>query len=330
MSFSKPVRDSLLEIDHYSWIIGDRLILSLQPAAPSDVPFWSDGKGAFYTICELPSQQPLPQTHALPPTSPIKLTHDAGDSNAAWRIGEAFLKVQKQSYPRRTREHATLNYLHDPANGINLASSRPRVLYHNEFNERYYLVTTRIAGETLEKAWPVMDEMAKQACVDQVVNTCKVLSRKENKTICGVDGGELSEPWMNPFSPTGQYSHESLLAHCKEIGMDDTSDPFVLYHCDMGPTNVVVDISEGCKVGIIDWEVTGFVPKSWIRTKFCVCGAMNFDFAVGDVERSKDWRQRVQLQLAEEGFSEVAAAWRKLFLKNYDAARTTVGSKITS
>ena len=36
----------------------------------------------------------------------------------------------------------------------------------------------------------------------------------------------------------------------------------------MGPTNVILDYTEGCTVGIIDWEVTGFVPKAWIRTKF--------------------------------------------------------------
>jgi len=130
-----------------------------------------------------------------------------------------------------------------------------------------------------------MDEAAKQVCVDQVVETCKELARKESATICGIDGGELSETWMVPCS-NGQYSHEALLRVCKEIGMDDTDDAFVLHHCDLGPTNVLVDL-------IIDWEVVGFIPKTWIRTKFCVCGVIDFDFAAGSVERSKDWRQPV-------------------------------------
>ncbi|QKX63674.1 uncharacterized protein TRUGW13939_10845 [Talaromyces rugulosus] len=269
VSSSRPVRESILEIDDHSWIVGDRLIISLQPAVPSG-PFWSDGADAFYTISELASQQPQPQTRSLSPTSRIKLVHDAGDANAAWRIGEAFLKVQKQSHQQRTREHTTLDFLHDPANGIELTSSIPRVLYHNEFNERYYLMTTRVAGETLEKAWPAMGEAAKQACVTQVVDTCKALARKENDKICGIDG----------------------------------------------------DLSNECKVGIIDWEMTGFVPKAWIRTKFCVCGAMDFDFTAIDVKRSKEWRQRVQLQLAQEGFSEVAEAWERLFWENYQAIYT--------
>jgi aminoglycoside phosphotransferase (APT) family kinase protein len=115
---------------------------------------------------------------------------------------------------------------------------------------------------------------------------------------------------MNPFAPSKQYSHEALLEHCKNIGM--TENTFMLYHCDMGPTNVLVDLNNECKVGIIDWEMTGFVPKAWIRTKFCVCGAMDFDFTAIDVKRSKEWRQRVQLQLAQEGFSEVAETWERL------------------
>jgi serine/threonine protein kinase len=312
----RPVRESVLEVDNSSWIVADKFIISLQSTTPSSGLFWSDGADAFYTISELDSEQQLPQTRPLSHTSPIKLAHDAGDANAAWRIGDAFLKVQKLSYPNRTREHMTLNYLHDPSNAFALTSSIPRVLYHNEFNGRYYLITTRIPGETLEKAWPAMDEAAKQACVDQVVATCKELARTENDTICGIDGGELLETWIYPFSPSKHYSHEALLTHCREIGMEE--ETFVLSHCDMGPTNVLVDLSDGCKVGIIDWEVTGFVPMSWIRTKFCVCGAMNFDFAAEDVERRKEWRERVQLQLDGEGFPEVAEAWTKLW-ENYHA-----------
>lgn len=154
MPSPRPVRESVLEVDNRSWIIADKLIISRQSTAPSSGVFWSDGADAFYTISELESEQLLPQTRLLLLTSLIKLAHDAGDANAAWRIGDAFLKVQKLSYPNRTREHTTLNYLYDPGNAFALTTSIPRVLYHNEFNERYYLVTTRIPGETLEKAWP--------------------------------------------------------------------------------------------------------------------------------------------------------------------------------
>ncbi|RKU46168.1 hypothetical protein DL546_008116 [Coniochaeta pulveracea] len=318
MSSVRAVRDSVLEIDNRSWLVADRLIISLQPTAPSSGPFWSDGADAFYTISELAGEHPLPPTCPLPSSSPVQLVHDAGDANAAWRIGEAFLKVQTQFRPKCTREHATLDYLHDPSNNLELTCSIPRVLYHHEFNERYYLITTRVPGEPLEKAWPSMDEEAKQACVTQVVEACKELARKENDTICGVDGDELSETWLTVSQAAEQqYSHAALLAACRALGMVETT--FSLAHCDLGPMNVLVDLQNGSKVGIIDWEMAGFVPKTWIRTKFRVCGAMNFDFAMGDEERAGDWRRRVQLHLAREGFPEVAEAWKRLFWEDWHA-----------
>jgi len=133
--------------------------------------------------------------------------------------------------------------------------------------------------------------------------------RKNNK-ICGVDGDGLSETWMKPPRTSDGYSHETLFMYCKELRMK--CDVFVLHHCDMGPTNIIVDLTKGCKVGLVDWEVTGFVPKEWIRTKFCVCWAMDFNISDDDV-KSKDWRQRVQLQLAQEDFPEVAEAWKSRF-----------------
>jgi len=309
-----PVRESILEVDDNSWIIGENLLLSLQPVAPLSGCFWSDGGSAFYIISEA-ACHPLPKTRPLSPSSPVQLVHDAGDCNAAWRIGEAFLKVQARSTASRTREHITLKYLHDLANDSALTFPIPHVLYHKEYNNRYYLFISRVPGDTLEKAWPNMDEATKQACVGRVVNICKELAHLQNDKICGVDGGDLAENWMKPPHTLDGYSHEVLLAYCKELEMDCSA--FVLHHCDMGPTNVIVDLAKGCTVGLIDWEVTGFVPKGWIRTKFCVCWAMDFDFPGEDVEKSKDWRERVQLHLGQEGFSEVADAWKSRFQKVY-------------
>ncbi|KAJ8128435.1 hypothetical protein O1611_g5198 [Lasiodiplodia mahajangana] len=315
MQTQKPVRESILEIDDDSWIIGDRLLLSRQSVVPSSTHFWSDGRGAFFVVCE--GTPPLPQTRPLSPASQIQLVHDAGDRNAAWRIGEAFLKVQDldPSTVNRTREHITLNYLHDPANNATPTFPTPGVLFHKEYDNRYYLFTSRVPGDTLEKAWPNMSEANKQACVRQVVNICKELAQIKNDKICGVDGRDLSEAWIIPPQAPERYSHEDLLPYCKEVGMD--SGDFVLHHCDMGPTNVIVDQTDDCRVGIIDWEVTGYVPKEWIRTKFCVCWAMDFDYPGEDIQKSKDWRQRVQLLLGQEGFAEVGAAWKNRFSERH-------------
>ena len=47
---------------------------------------------------------------------------------------------------------------------------------------------------------------------------------------------------------------------------------FYFYHCDLGPVNIIVD-SATESIGLIDWEIAGFVPRDWIRTKFhCYSG----------------------------------------------------------
>ncbi len=295
------------------WIIGHKILLSRQIDPPSSGCFWGDGAGSFYTISK-PAEQP--QLETCSPKSPFQLVNDRGDANAAWRIGDAFLKVQINSTPNKTREHTTLTYMNDPTNNCFPSFPIPRVLYHAEFGNRYYLVVSRLPGQTLENAWPTMDEATKQTCVNRVVDICKELAQRKGDQICGVDGAHLPENWMKPLKAPDGYSPEELLAYCEEIGMECTS--LVLHHCDMGPTNVIVDHTEGCTVGLIDWEVTGFVPKAWIRTKFLVCWGMDFDLPGDDVDKSKDWRQRVQLQLGQEGFPEVADAWKERFKRSID------------
>lgn len=81
---------------------------------------------------------------------------------------------------------------------------------------------------------------------------------------------------------------------------------FVFYHCDLGPGKIIVESANG-SIGIIDWETAGFVPKEWIRTKFCISSGM--DLPDGDEESRVDWRRRVQRQLEREGFPEVADQW---------------------
>jgi hypothetical protein len=81
---------------------------------------------------------------------------------------------------------------------------------------------------------------------------------------------------------------------------------FVLYHCDLGPGNIIVNLADR-SIGIIDWETAGFVPREWIRTKFRVSGGM--DLPGSDQELRVDWRKRVQRRLEEEGFPDIADRW---------------------
>lgn len=192
---------------------------------------------------------------------------------------------------------------------MELSFAIPDVLYHGEWNGRYYLLLSKIPGQTLSKAWPRMLETTRSQCVDRIASICKELAAKHAREISGIDGNHLPEAWLANESSTGaalqpDFSPEALLKSCRELSMD-CSSPFELVHCDMGPGNIIVDlVGDHLVVGLIDWECAGFVPREWVRTKFCICSGM--DLPEGS---PSEWRGRMQRRLGEDGFPEMADAW---------------------
>lgn len=65
----------------------------------------------------------------------------------------------------------------------------------------------------------------------------------------------------------------------RALGME--CSPLVFYHCDLGPGNIIID-PEDDSIGIIDWETAGYVPKDWIRTKFCLSSGINLPVGSDD------------------------------------------------
>lgn len=301
---ARPVNQSIQEINDNSWVIGDKIILSRKDSPSSDYT-WSDGHGSFYIIAEAPS--PLPPSRPLSATTPFNMVYDAGDISAVWSIGNAFCKI-KILDPGTTREHVTLNYLH---NKRPLSFAIPDVYYHAEYDGRYYIVLSRLPGLTLSEAWPDMAEAMKQNYVSRVANICKELSQWQADDISGVDGQYLSDRYLTRAGLPKDFSPRSLLNNCKDLGMDCSTLTF--YHCDLGPGNIIVDTTED-SIGIIDWETAGFVPQEWVRTKFRISGGM--DLPGDDQVLRVDWRKRVQIELGKEKFLDVAHKWMSWWRSN--------------
>lgn len=200
-----------------------------------------------------------------------------------------------------TREHTTLAYLHrrKPLPG---GFDIPTVHFHAELGGQYWIVVSRVPGQTLAVLWPTMDETARQGCVDRVAAICQSLTAWKGDRISGVDGGQLSDFYMTK-NELNDCSTQNLLRNCQELGMDCSS--FVFYHSDLGPENVLVG-PQG-SVSIIVWETAGFVPSEWVRTKFRLSGGM--DFNLDDDRARTEWRRRVSEQLQVLGFQDVASAW---------------------
>ncbi|KAI8951065.1 hypothetical protein F4801DRAFT_546263 [Xylaria longipes] len=69
--------------------------------------------------------------------------------------------------------------------------------------------------------------------------------------IGGVDGKQLTDQYLLKSSAGVDFNPGHLLKNCKEMGMNCSS--LVLYHCDLGPGNILLDEGDG-SIGIIDWE----------------------------------------------------------------------------
>uniref|UniRef100_A0A1Y1MTU9 Aminoglycoside phosphotransferase domain-containing protein n=1 Tax=Photinus pyralis TaxID=7054 RepID=A0A1Y1MTU9_PHOPY len=292
----RPVRESIREIDDNSWLIGNKILLSR--CALSDCT-WRDGKSGGFTVSEAPL--PLPETRPLSDTSDIKIIYDAGGVSAVFSIGDAFCKVRILDVPDVTREHVTLAWLQQRPWSFAI----PDVLYHAEYDGRYYIVLSRVPGETIDSLWTTLDESKREHYAERIVDICQELAvPSEKSSISGVDGNALSERYL--CGRKVDCSPQNLRKSSLELGMDCSS--LVFYHCDLGPSNVLIDLAND-SIGIIDWETAGFVPVEWIRTKFRISSGMNL--SSGD---ELDWRRRVMLHMGQMGFIDVVErfiAWDK-------------------
>ncbi|KAJ5270317.1 hypothetical protein N7505_006075 [Penicillium chrysogenum] len=286
------LNDSIREVDKSSWLISNTLLLTRSSSPPPDNTLcWSDSNGGHFALSTAP--KPLPDSKSLiNDSSSISRVHAVDNQAAVWRAGEAFIKAHHMDYPDVTREHVTLQFLKDQQpQGFEY----PNVLYHFETDSRYFLVVSRVPGQLLHEAWPNMDDNLRQYYIG-----------KKGDTISGVDGHQLLERYLLKGNSKDTLAPQQLLKNCTEMSIDVST--LVFYHCDLGPTNLLVDLSTG-SLGIIDWELAGYIPIEWVRTKFRISAGMDFDY--GDEDSKKDWRRKVAQHLEKMGYSDVLNAWWK-------------------
>lgn len=159
-----------------------------------------------------------------------------------------------------TREHVTLQFLKErQPQGF----SFPNVLYHFEIGSRYFLIVSRVPGQLLEEAWPNLNETFRQYYISKVADVCDRLATWKGDIVSGVDGHQLLERYLvkGNSNAVDALSPQQLLRNCTEMSMDVST--LVFYHCDLGPTNLLIDTSTG-SLGIIDWELAGYAQQEWI------------------------------------------------------------------
>ncbi|KAF1347261.1 hypothetical protein EJ07DRAFT_160399 [Lizonia empirigonia] len=287
---------ALRQIDSDSWILG-KFVLRRLPYL-SDAATWNDnGDNSSYILEKTLSPHP-PAT--LQSDSPyIRLVHQAGHASAVWAVGtKAFCKI-KYVENGTTPESTTLEFIQDRQPSFNT----PKVLAHAVDKNKAYLFLQRLPGRTLDQAWPSLSEYWRFHYVAAIAGVCKEMAQWEARGFGGVDDQNIPEYYLQP---RGSDTFSSLKTSCEEIGMD-CSD-LVFYHADLGPTNIIVeDEPMTGDIGVIDFEIAGYLPRDWVRTKFRLSSGMNLTRLAGD--DSTWFRSEVQKLLGKEGFKDYSSAY---------------------
>ncbi|KAK6498282.1 hypothetical protein TWF506_004521 [Arthrobotrys conoides] len=148
----------------------------------------------------------------------------------------------------------------------------PKILFVGKINGRDTLIQTRIAGVTLNVAWPYLNAAQKASFKSQ---TRKVLG--QFRKIHSNSGSSLPSylvPDNDPVKHRNITEQEKAIlfeifgdtggtGDCKDrhfdgkaIREEEPGEDFCLMHNDLGPSNIIVNQDK--IVGIIDWEMAGF------------------------------------------------------------------------
>lgn len=218
-----------------------------------------------------------------------------------WYLGNIAFYKARYIEEGVTPESVTLNFVRDQQPSFDT----PGVFHHEFDNDRSYLFIRRVPGRTLDSAWPSLSEYWRRFYVNRLVEICKEMAEWKRERLGVVDGQNIPEYYL--VTPIGSDNFGSIGVSCEAIGMD-VSKSAVFSHFDLGPTNILVEkkMSSG-QMGIIDFEISGFLPMTWIRTKFRISSGMDLSAAASAAPTW--WRAEVQRALGLAGFTDYGDAW---------------------
>lgn len=290
------VRDSVNQIAEFSWLIGRAKILRLVQGQHENF-LWENKDGSHYILEDVPTI--LPNARPIPADGHVRQIHDAGDSSAVFEFGNSLILKVKLAR-EGPKEHETLAFLANQQ----LTFDIPTVLFYTYDTDRTYLFEPRMSGQTLNEVWWDMDAEKRQLVAALVAEVCRELAAFESDNITKTDLN-----WMNPLCEQRDDTPEALRKHCEGLGMDCST--YIFSHNDLGPTNILID--DGNRLAVIDWDMAGYCPRAWVRTKFAICGALDVETVrAGKVKTDSKYRMLVEGKLERLGFPEVTKAYKEL------------------
>lgn len=313
----KPsIEVSVARTNSCRWILGSLMACEKvddPESKPADaIAEWQDSGSTFY----------LRQSSAnelLKGDVEADRIHVGGTSSAVWCLGgNAFCKV-----------HAWCEGLELEANNIRFVRENasevpiPELVHawiDHDLN-RTFLITKRVGGQTLERAWPQLSSLRRTQIADDIAQFCATLAANTSSRFETVTGYGVNEPRLMESAPQshptwkprtlGPLSQEAMHIYMTKISTEPAPDidrQFHFYHADLGPTNIMV--SEDCDrvTGIIDWESAAYYPRFWVATKPVTAGAFYLEC---ETDEPKLWGQLLGQALEKNGYKRLDTAFRR-------------------
>jgi aminoglycoside phosphotransferase (APT) family kinase protein len=164
----------------------------------------------------------------------------------------------------------------------------PEVIHSwiNRDLNRTFLITKQVTGQTLEEAWPQLSSSQHTQIAEKIARYYATLATRtsshfETVTRCGVfkprliENTQQSHPIWLPRT-LGPFSSEGIVTYMTNMSAEpppDINTPFILYHANLGPTNIIVSKNSNVITGIIDWESAAYYPRFWVATKPIIASA---------------------------------------------------------
>ncbi|KPM39857.1 hypothetical protein AK830_g6710 [Neonectria ditissima] len=311
-----PIAVSITRISPHGWILGSSMLcerIENPEVKPANVIIdWQDGGNTFYLRKRTANDMSGGDAE-------IDRIHVGGTSAAVWCLGEnSFCKVHAWCEGLEL-EANTIRFVGDKASEVPV----PEVVYSwidHDLN-RTFLITKRVRGQTLERAWPQLSPPQRTRIAHDIARFCVILaantsSRFETVTGCGVYEARLMES-AHPSHPTwlprilGPFSLEAIRDYMANISTEpapDIDQPFHFYHADLGPTNIMISEDGNLVTGIIDWESAAYYPKFWVATKPVYAGAFWLEC---ETDEPKLWGQLLGQALDASGYKRLDVIFRR-------------------
>jgi aminoglycoside phosphotransferase (APT) family kinase protein len=190
-----------------------------------------------------------------------------------------------------------------------------------EENGRYFLLTRRIQGQSLDTAWPTMTKADKERVARQVADYLLQLRKLQSPQMQSLEGQPIYSAFLFPNGyglPHGPLSSDDELWNEMDKSLERVpmkarqrlrermppATPFTFTHGDL--TNVNIIVKEGNLAGILDWEASGYFPAWW---EFTCAG-------IGLGQEDSEWKALLREFMPD--YSEARKFWLDFYaLRRY-------------